>query len=193
MLFKTGILDGIQSGSVTLAFRRWSKPSVYAGSIMRTAIGLIEVTAVTEVKPTAISDGDVRKAGFASRDELLSSLQNGPGRVYRIALHLAGADPRIALRNAKPSAEEFKELEARLTRMDAARDRPWTLSLLRLIADHPARRAQDLADIMGRELRLFKADVRKLKDLGLSESLETGYRLSPRGGHVLKSHSRSLK
>jgi hypothetical protein len=32
---------------------------------------------------------------------------------------------------------------------------------------------------------LFKADVRKLKELGLTESLEVGYRLSPRGRAVL--------
>ena len=185
MLFKAGILDGIQSGSVTLAFRRWNKPSVQAGTRMRTAIGVIEVTAIEEVRESGIEDGDAHKAGFASREALLSSLRQGPGRVYRIALHLASVDPRIALRNAKPSAAELKELQTRLMRMDAARDEPWTLTLLQLIADHPARRAQDLANIRGRELRLLKADVRKLKDLGLTESLTTGYRLSPRGREVL--------
>ena len=186
MLFKAGILDGIRNGSVTLAFRRWTKLSVRAGSTIRTAIGVIEVTNVREINQAAITDRDARNAGFASRDDLLPSLRHCPGNIYRIVLRLAGSDPRIALRDAKPSAEELKELETRLARMDAARDRPWTLPVLQLIADHPARRAQDLADIVGRELRLFKADVRKLKDLGLTESLETGYRLSPRGRAVLK-------
>ena len=32
-----------------------------------------------------------------------------------------------------------------------------------------------------REIAPFKADVRKLKELGLTESLRIGYRLSPRG------------
>jgi hypothetical protein len=31
----------------------------------------------------------------------------------------------------------------------------------------------------------FKRDVRKLKELGLTESLEVGYRLSPRGAALL--------
>ena len=31
----------------------------------------------------------------------------------------------------------------------------------------------------------FKLDVRKLKELGLTESLRPGYRLSPRGESVL--------
>lgn len=185
MLFKAGILEGIRNGSVTLAFRRWSKPSVRPGSQVRTAIGVIEITAIALVQQTDIKDSDARNAGFASRDELLASLREGTGHIYRIVLRLAGADPRVALRDAKPSADDMKELTARLARMDAARDHPWTLQLLQIIADHPARRAQDLADTVGRELRLFKADVRKLKDLGLTESLETGYRLSPRGREVM--------
>ena len=43
-------------------------------------------------------------------------------------------------------------------------------------------RAGDLADELGMERLSFKTDVRKLKALGLTESLGTsGYRLSPRG------------
>ena len=36
----------------------------------------------------------------------------------------------------------------------------------------------------------FKRDVRKLKELGLTESLEVGYRIAPRGRTVLKYVSR---
>ena len=39
--------------------------------------------------------------------------------------------------------------------------------------------------VAGRERHPFKTDVRKLKELGLTESLEVGYRLSPRGRTVL--------
>lgn len=42
-------------------------------------------------------------------------------------------------------------------------------------------RAGDPAADLGRERLEFKADVRKLKRLGLTESLEIGYRLSTRG------------
>ena len=37
-----------------------------------------------------------------------------------------------------------------------------------------------VAQELGRETMTFKRDVRKLKELGLTESLDTGYRLSPR-------------
>jgi hypothetical protein len=46
-------------------------------------------------------------------------------------------------------------------------------------------RAGDLADACGRERLDFKLDVRKLKALGLTESLSVGYRLSPRGAAYL--------
>jgi hypothetical protein len=42
-------------------------------------------------------------------------------------------------------------------------------------------RAAELAAAVGRDRHRFKLDVRKLKELGLTESLEVGYRLSPRG------------
>jgi hypothetical protein len=58
---------------------------------------------------------------------------------------------------------------------------PWTAATLAIIAERPAVRAADLAAALGRERASFKLDVRKLKGLGLTISLERGYRLSPRG------------
>ena len=106
------------------------------------------------------------------------------GETYRIAFHLAGPDPRIALRaDAALTAADRAAIAARLARYDAAsRHGPWTEATLRAIAAAPGTRAADLAERLGRdELAKFKTDVRKLKALGLTESLEVGYRLSPRG------------
>ena len=58
--------------------------------------------------------------------------------------------------------------------------------MLRAIHDGPGVRAADLAPQFGRERLPFKLDVRKLKELGLTESLPRGYRLSPRGQAVLE-------
>ena len=58
--------------------------------------------------------------------------------------------------------------------------------MLALIADRPAVRAPDLAASLGRDTLTFKRDVRKLKELGLTESLEVGYRISPRGAALLR-------
>lgn len=50
-----------------------------------------------------------------------------------------------------------------------------------MIDRSPQTRAPDFAESLGRETLAFKRDVRKLKELGLTESLAVGYRLSPRG------------
>lgn len=55
------------------------------------------------------------------------------------------------------------------------------MATLQSIADRPATRAAELAAETGRPKAKFKTDVRKLKELGLTESLDIGYRLSPRG------------
>jgi DNA-binding IclR family transcriptional regulator len=60
------------------------------------------------------------------------------------------------------------------------------VAVLRLIGERPGMRAAELAGSLGRDRASFKADVRKLKELGLTESLEAGYRLSPRGRALLR-------
>ena len=107
-------------------------------------------------------------------------------------LKRAGDDPRIALRrDAEIDDTEFAATERKLARLDiASRRGPWTRRVLTLIADRPATRAGDLAESFGRERLAFKTDVRKLKALGLTESLDVGYRLSPRGRAVLRRLNR---
>jgi len=79
-------------------------------------------------------------------------------------------------------------LRGRLERFDAASHHgPWTHQTLELIEARPETRAEDIAASIGREKLPFKRDVRKLKELGLTESLLVGYRLSPRGRALLES------
>jgi hypothetical protein len=110
-------------------------------------------------------------------------LRRREGDLYRIRLRLAGPDPRIALRDdAALGPAERAGIAARLARLDRASTHgPWTDATLRAIGESPGTRAADLAERFERERLAFKADVRKLKALGLTESLEVGYRLSPRG------------
>ena len=104
------------------------------------------------------------------------------------ALPEAGTDPRIALRaDADLSTQALAGILEKLARMDAAADRPWTHATLALIGERPAVLAARLAAAMGLETAPFKARVRRLKALGLTESLEVGYRLSPRGRTVFEA------
>ncbi|HEV7624886.1 MAG TPA: hypothetical protein VGO89_00140 [Streptomyces sp.] len=188
MLFTRGVLDRVVAGEVDLAFRRWRRAQVTSGALLRTAVGVIAVDGVGVVTEEEITEGEAQRAGFNSRNELLATLRQGEDRqIHRIAIHFHGADPRVRLRDEDDlSAGELEELTGRLARIDArSRRGPWTRQMLALIGAHPAVRAGDLAALVGRERLPFKADVRKLKEHGLTESLETGYRLSPRGRALL--------
>jgi hypothetical protein len=182
MLFRQDVLRRIAEGDVTLAFRRWRRPTVKAGGTLRTRVGVLAIDSVALVDEEQVSEADARRAGAADREALLAGLP-GKGALHRIEFRLAGPDPRIALRERSDiSSNERAEIDARLARFDAAsRHGPWTAAVLDLIAQRPGTRAPDLAAALGRETAPFKADVRKLKELGLTESLEVGYRLSPRG------------
>jgi hypothetical protein len=182
MLFTRDALERIAAGEVTLAFRRWRRPTVKAGGTLRTRVGVLAIESVEEIDSDEITDADAVRAGMRDREAVLASLR-GDGRLYRIKFHLAGPDPRVALRERSDlSPTERTELDRRLARLDAAsKHGPWTADVLRLIADRPETRAADLAAAVGREKTPFKTDVRKLKELGLTESLDVGYRLSPRG------------
>jgi hypothetical protein len=50
--------------------------------------------------------------------------------------------------------------------------------------------ASKLARSLGRETLPFKVDVRKLKKLGLTQSFEVGYGLTPRGETFLKQEGK---
>ena len=180
-------LAGLAEGRIDLAFRRWEQPRVKAGGRQRTPIGVVGFAAVETVPRRAVTVAAARRAGFADRDELLAFLdRRSSGQIYRIELRVVGPDPRVALREERPDVAAIAEIERRLARLDRASSHgPWTLAVLRVIAANPERRAGDLATELGRERLPFKADVRKLKELGLTESLPIGYRLSPRGEAVL--------
>ena len=190
MLFPARFWPLISDGTVTLTFRRWRRPQVVVGRRYRTGHRIagrimLEVDSVAEVAPDAIDDADARRAGFPDAATLVGQLRGEPdARVYRIAFHAVDEpDPRSVLAATDDlSPADRTEIDRRLARLDRASTHgPWTRAVLDVIAARPAVRAADLAEDFGRETQPFKTDVRKLKNLGLTESLEVGYRLSPRG------------
>ncbi|SDG55799.1 hypothetical protein [Klenkia brasiliensis] len=186
-------LDAVVAGTVDLAFRRWDRPRVLPGTRMRTRVGLVEVTSVDVVDPQGLTEDDARRAG--ARD--LAALQRGLALhadrpVHRVGIRFAGEDPRAVLRRTVPTDDEVAALQARLDRLDRASSTgPWTAAALAIIDAHPERRAPELAEELGRPTPEFKRDVRKLKELGLTESLDIGYRLSARGGAVVDAALRA--
>jgi hypothetical protein len=183
MLFREDILQGIAEGRVTLAFRRWRKAPPVDRSTLRSPVGVISLDRVTVIDEGDITANDIRRTGMPA-DALRASIA-GEGTLIRIELRLVGDDPRIGLRERLPSRDELAVIAARLARADAFSSAPWTTHYLQLIAEQPAVVSRVLATQTGDEVPTFKRRVRQLKELGLTESLEVGYRLSPRGRQVL--------
>lgn len=107
--------------------------------------------------------------------------------LYRVRLHWQGADPRIDLRQqALLGDAELLELMAALARLDGrSAAGPWTRRTLLAVQLHPGRAAAALAVKLAVDKDWLKPAVRKLKEFGLTESLEVGYRLSPWGVALL--------
>lgn len=185
MLFESKYVPGIQSGTITLTFRRWKRPQAVAGNTYRTIAGRLLVEDVAIVAASDIPDSEAAIAGFPDAATLVARLRGEPDLpIYRVRFrHLPEPDPRDELAAAaEVSAGERADLAQRLARLDrASATGPWTAATLDLIAGNPAVRAGDLAPRVGQGLPEFKLNVRKLKNLGLTISLGTGYRLSPRG------------
>jgi len=135
-----------------------------------------------------ISTADARAAGYDSREMLLDELRRrSEGTVYRIELGPLRPDPRVALRATPPATDaEIHVLQDRLSRLDArAVGGAWTIRTLEVLSTHAGVRAGEVCSLVGQDKERFKLNVRKLKNLGLTESLGTGYRLSPRGATLL--------
>jgi hypothetical protein len=121
--FEQRLRDGIHSGAIVVAFRRWKRSQVVPGHRYRTGLDMVEVESVELVEPSSVDAAQAGEAGYASADEV--------------------------------------------------------------IADQPGIVSTDLAEAMGWERQDFKVHVRRLKELGLTLSLDVGYRLSPRGESYL--------
>jgi hypothetical protein len=183
LLFQKRFHEGLKSGAVTVTFRRWAKPHVKPGGRYRChPIGVLEVDDIRRVRASDIGAADARLCGFATRAELFDYMgEVGPDdEVWRITLHHGGDGDRVALAlESELTADEVAAITRRLERLDEKR--AWTRETLAIIGKQPRVAASQLAAALGRETLPFKIDVRKLKKLGLTQSFEVGYEISPRG------------
>ncbi|MET0900443.1 MAG: hypothetical protein ABWY45_21225 [Mycobacterium sp.] len=191
MLLNRATAEGIAAGAITLVLRRWDAPRAKAGGTQRTQAGTIRIDAVTEY-PGAhrVTADQARAAGYPDAAAAQADLDRRPARhVYVISVSYLGADERILLAaDDDLGAADLDALSDRLDRWDAASSTgPWTRQYLELVAGHEGVRAPDLADRVGLDTVHFKRRVRRLKELGLTISLDVGYRLSPRGRAYLSA------
>lgn len=196
MLLTNAELEGIRSGKIDRVFRTWKRATVKTGGTLVTRKGLLAIDEAAPFDRKKLTEFEAGRAGYESLPELLERVDCGrEGQLYRIRLHYAGPDPRIALRgDDRLSEEEVEGLAAKLDRFDTnSANGPWTRRFLKLLAKSEGVPAIELAQTLGYEKEWLKPNVRKLKALGLTESLHPGYRLSPRGAALLEALGRLSK
>jgi len=190
MLFSKSAWSGLADGSITVTFRTWSKPQARAGGRYRVAGMLLEATAVHQVEVSTLTDADAMAAGESDLTSLLQRLQqpSTDGTVWRVDLRYVGIDDRIERRTVSElTDDDIAALRTRLDRLDRNATKPWTRTTLQLIEKYPGVVSTALARDTGLERPAFKINVRKLKETGPTESLDIGYRLSPRGEALLRA------
>jgi hypothetical protein len=192
VLLNRDTAEGIANGSITLVLRRWDVPRARAGGTQRTMAGTIRIDDVTEYPGRyRITAAQARAAGYPDAATAQKDLDRKPAKhTYAMAVSYLAPDERPDLAaDDRLSMADVEAIAARLDRWDAV-TQPWTRQYLAMIDANEAVRAPDLADRVGMDVPRFKRRVRQLKGLGLTISLEVGYRLSPRGREFLRLSAR---
>ena len=155
----------------------------------------IEVVQIDRVPLGRVTEDEASRAGFATREALLEYMRGVAGdtldderEVFRVGFQYVGDGDRVSEALVTELGPADVEAIARKLRGydERSPDGPWTAKTLELIRKNPRVAASKLAAKMGREKLAFKADVVKLKKLGLTQSFEVGYEVSPRGIEFLK-------
>jgi hypothetical protein len=188
LLFQKRFHEGLVSGAVTVTFRRWKSPHVKVGGRYRChPIGVLEVDRVELVRVADITADDAIKSGFDTVEDLIAYVKSATGEplspsteLYRVELRHGGDGDRVSIAlDETITKEDAALIREKLAKMDAKGK--WTKRTLAMIARHPRVAASQLAKKLKRETLELKADIRKLKRLGLTQSFEVGYEISPRG------------
>ena len=187
MLFKKDDKARIVSGELTATLRTWKRSQASIGGQYNIPpYGAIEVSDIDEKPLEAIDAETLRRACYENIEAAADRLRIPPSQsVFVVSFRYLGKDLVKQPDTSQTDAGDLVDIAAKLRRMDARTS--WTRETLTLIAAHPGTRAGDLAPEVNQDLATFKRNVRKLKTLGLTESLETGYRLSPRGRQLLEA------
>jgi hypothetical protein len=189
VLLNRDTAEGIANGTITLVLRRWDAPRAKPGGTQRTVAGTVRVDDVTEYPGSYwVSAAQARAAGYLDAKTAQKELDRRPAKhTYLISVSYLAPDERPELAaDDRLSDADADAITARLHRWNAAAETPWTRQYLEMIGANEAVRAPDLAARVGLDVPRFKRRVRQLKGLGLTISLDVGYRLSPRGRAYLR-------
>ena len=83
--FTKRLREPIMAGEITTSIRIWINPRVKIGGRYPLGSGCVEVTALTEIDLSDVTDDMARESGFKDLDDLLSIAKHGRGeRVFLV-------------------------------------------------------------------------------------------------------------
>lgn len=83
MMFAKALRSRVRSGEITTSVRVWMTPRVRIGGRYPLLDGHIEVTGITEVNLSDITEEMARSGGFGSLEDLMGTARHGRGeRVF---------------------------------------------------------------------------------------------------------------
>lgn len=188
MLFNSATSHRIRQGEISVSLRKWRRAQARVGGVyyLRPK-GAVEVTSLEEYVLGEVSSTDLGNAGFpdlAAAASVLSATEDDVIWVVRFDFRPDATRPAPDRESA--SEDELVVLAGKLAKKDkTSAEGPWTHATLALIGRQPGTVSTELAAQLGRDRQDFKRDVRKLKALGLTISLEVGYQLSDKGLSLL--------
>lgn len=197
LMFRREDRERVARGEITVTFRLWRSAHVKSGKTYETGFGRVEVEDVQVMPAAMVSEDDVGPTGCPDVAAILdlagehTKTRVAPDTLlHRVQFRFLGDD---AMPIGAPPAFDVERVAARLERMDRLSSRARTLTTLKLIERRPRVPARILAEELGYEKLHFKANVRKLKALGLTISHAVGYELSEAGREYLAAQRRGWR
>ena len=192
MQFTKPYKQAIAAGTLTRTYRRWKSPQAKVdGTYNIHPYGAILVTSISQLRLQDASIKDIQQSGFDSANAIAEHLKTSLNEtVYCVHFRYIGTDAVKQIDTGRLPTIELEAISIKLMRMN--KTKLWTHHALRLVRDQPAKRAADLAPILEMDLPTFKRNMRKLKNLGLTLSLETGYQITARGTQMI-AHANETK
>ena len=196
VLFRSEQQRRVETGDICVTYRAWQSPRVRVGERYTVGAGSILIESCEPVAAASVTDADAHEAGCGDRAALIKAAAYRrteglayPDTLFRVAFRYDAVVVRPGPERERLDDADAAVLTKKLEAMDARSSHgAWSWDTLRAIGDNPALRSTELAEGLNRERYDLKADIRKLKALGLTISLGTGYELSPRGQALLDRH-----
>jgi hypothetical protein len=192
MLFAEKELEGVRTGRITVAFRKWDEPQVDSGQVYEDPeLGIIKVLDVSSVRLRRVSASDARAAGADTLFDFFERFRNhnpdcnlDDAQVFRVRFQYVGGMPKTP---KPPTMGLVMAVSKRLEDIDRrARTGGWTMAYLEVLGSRVGISSNELIHELDETPNRLKKRLAKLRQQNLVTRSTEGYALTTLGGLVLR-------